>query len=774
MSLQATIKKFPEYANYRNIIKSVTEINIKAKFDLTNNFTNLIYSHLTISRLNYMAHSSKDFSLDELFIPLKNPQMLSTSQKNKMFTKATASTQFPSLIHILKENPDFFAQVIYFAGLSQNNFDSNCQITFTEDDITYLCFSTFPSIYNFFMTQNDKKSAINLISNLFDLHLYLHGPNFGKPHRFLSYFVSAFFHSTNPGLFFESSVQPTFNIDSFAQKMKKNRYQYKNINGSLIRAEYWELCIVFAKRLMKKMIFNAPLLPNATRQLINDISSMFGSFCQKHPDAKQFPFEEIFIFEAMICDYLENKLLTIDATIMHDICDVIRCSYPQSIISSPIFLEINLVKPTNFSEIINVSNVINALKFNCNDEINSDYMNDNMQMSLVISYISRDSFFLTPRDLTLLYRSIELFLKYAENTDDDPKTSILKIVSIHLKTIGNPNFDLDDKYIEYQAWNSGSTKAKRKISVKNQNSNEYFNTIIDTLTFLNSDNIHFNNSKELCSQVLLYGNIFLSDRQRILVNLESQDFQIGFDCALKNVEDIVSQLNQISSDLFTSLYYVDAYLEMNKNQINRLLKLHIDYQLLPTLHELFPRDFIFSSKDLFSAKNRNNVKKVYKALEAHVKPLNIPESNYYLIQKSLVMLYIDQIDNSFDFQKITCNSQIFNSFSKYIKSKSSLIQEANFTCTTKATEHFKAIHFMQPPSKNIIFALNAMRILKYSSNDLIKLTIAISHNESIFSLITFIRTYVMNEKIAKSLFTSEEKNLLKRLIDNVIELRSIL
>ena len=64
--------------------------------------------------------------------------------------------------------------------------------------------------------------------------------------------------------------------------------------------------------LVEQMKQSVPLMPTAARYLITRLLEI---------DAKGFPFVELFVFDAMICNYLEDHLLWPEAMIMRDACN---------------------------------------------------------------------------------------------------------------------------------------------------------------------------------------------------------------------------------------------------------------------------------------------------------------------------------------------------------------------------------------------------------------------------------------------------------------------
>ncbi|OHS99979.1 hypothetical protein TRFO_33504 [Tritrichomonas foetus] len=748
MSFHEEFLKFQEeFSKVRSLIVAINSINSKAANDLNKEYIILNNSNALLSRIHYIAHSSADFSIEQLLFPLKGIEHMSVSNTIKLFENPNHKNKITYLIQHLKDHPEIFSQMIYFSLLTPFNhsliggqFD-----VFSEDDSIYFCFTTFPALYNFFMTKDDKNSAISLITNLFSLHLALHGPNFGKPHRFLSHFVSSFFLSTNPGFFFDSSVQPL--IREFWPKLKAVQYKYQKVGDSLVRTEYWHQCIIFAAQLLRRMCENAPLMPTAARFLITEMSQI---------QTNGFPFVELFIFDSMFCDYLENKLFSDDPTLMHDICNVIRCCYPQDVISSPIYSMISLMN-SQFLDTISINKLINAIKL---DKFEND------PLSLAISYCEEFSLF-TPRDLTLFHRAITLFLNYV-----DDNSGLTEIVN-NFQGVSKPTASNDNQYLMLKSWNDKSQSNKVKLVQTRQ-----FDEIIDCLSTINSTKMPFTNASELSKMSLTYCSNFLTTMQKQRIDSINRDYDknqnLNFLEALSTVKSNLENLRNFSSDISTSLFSIQSEKERNNNQFLNYLYLFMRWKLLPTMYELYPYDFNFNSKNIFAAKDEQTISRVYRAIEIHIDPLHLPKENDHLIRKTLVMMYIDQLDKMYDYQEHSTNSNLTILLKKYANSVlvGEEIPKSQKIISRKCIDLFKALNESSPPSHNLKITINAMRIVKNLEDKDLMLILSQSQNQAIFGLINFLRTYVSNTKMEKTIFSDEEATLVKRFIDVGLVLRT--
>ena len=199
--------------------------------------------------------------------------------------------------------------------------------------------------------------------------------------------------------------------------------------------------------LVEQMKQSVPLMPTAARYLITRLLEI---------DAKGFPFVELFVFDAMICNYLENHLLWPEAMIMRDACNVMRCRYPQDIIPSSCY---SIVSQSQFLEAVQIYQLIDALKLKGADE---------QPLSFAVKQCEEMSLF-AARDLSLLFHAVALFTKYGDES---------KLVDLHNKFSGLalPTSEADDRFIQLKNW--GSEDVKTKIDSKPPRD---FDDLIDSL-----------------------------------------------------------------------------------------------------------------------------------------------------------------------------------------------------------------------------------------------------------------------------------------------------
>ena len=148
---------YSKFSNERSLIVALSSIKSKASTQLNVEYTNYINSQALLSRLHYISHTFRDFTLDYLQLQLKGIKPVSVNIAMKLFKKTNDIDRYSYVIYFLKERPTVLAQIVYFSLLTPYNDSLSSTLKnmkpFTEDDVIYFCFSTFPAMYNYFSTQ---------------------------------------------------------------------------------------------------------------------------------------------------------------------------------------------------------------------------------------------------------------------------------------------------------------------------------------------------------------------------------------------------------------------------------------------------------------------------------------------------------------------------------------------------------------------------------------------------------------------------------------------
>ncbi|OHS95053.1 hypothetical protein TRFO_38768 [Tritrichomonas foetus] len=735
MSFHEKFESFrEEFGKERSLIVALSSVNSKATNDLKSVYVDLLNSCCQLSRLHYIAHSTHDFTIDELAFPLKGIQHLSVSTSIRLFQKPNHKDRFTYLVYYLREHSDIFAQIIYFSLLTPNNRTLHIPdiSLFSEDDSVYFCYMTFPAIYNYFLTHNDQMSAISFITKIFSLHMSIHGSNFSKPHKFLSSLVSSLFLATNPGQFFEASVAPL--VRMYGAKIEEKRYEYYKEGNVLVRWLHWKNITDFAYRLLTNMMKNAPLMPTAARFLITKMLKV---------KTDHFPFKELFIIDAMICDFLENHLLTDDTTLMRDVCNVIRCCYPQRIIPSPIFSTIKIVAP-DFPTKVKLNVFINAFKL---EKIEND------PLTAAIQACEEQTLF-TPRDLTLIHNSIALFLKFA----DPSKVSDL---ANSFSGLSPPTSNADDRILCLKTWNNSVGRGKTEIKPTRD-----FDEIVDCLSSINMKKMIYNSTKDLSQNALLYCGSSLGWMQKLRIDNLKPEFENDLSQALDTVRENKENLSGYSDQLFTALFSITSEFDRNTVQIKKLLRIFVKAKLLPFMNEIFPHDFDFGNADLSHMPSAELFPMLIKMIDNHIARLSLPKVQESTLRKRLMIMYLDQLENihNIQYHKVAHDKTQLTSSIGVCLSKLTIQENSQNRLSTRILSILRLIHPTKPPSINLENILLAMNLMKNLSDEEILKAFATSKNISIFGLLEFIQKFYIDETVKGIVFTREEEINLRKFI----------
>lgn len=758
-----------EYQRNKELVTLISAVNNKAYTDLKEEYKTLLENCRWLVQFYYIAHSNRDFTLEQLSLPLKGITQLSVASSLRLFTKPNHKDRYSYLLFYLREHSDLFAQIIYLSLLAPSNptisFD---KLKFlTQDDLIYFCFTTFPAIYNFFLTIDDQMAGVSLINNLFSLHFSIHGMNFGKPHKFLSYFVSSLFLSTNPGAFFEISVLPL--IRKYSTKLEDIRFNYKKVGANLVRESYWIQLVDFTSLLIDNLIKNAPLMPQAARFLITQILKY---------ENEKFPFAELFVIDAMICDFLENRLLTAKTVIMRDVCNILRCGYPQAIIPSPVSSTLNLLN-LNLKDKIDLKKLINSM---CIEKVDNDQLTPSIRIMEEMSLFS-------PRDLSLLHMMLNFFIKIA-------KPDKITDLESSFKGLEPPNSDSDDTVICLKSWNSGLSS--NRISSKIFDSGRDFDEIIDCTSSIDISKLKFGSTQELSKQALIYCGNGLNVIQKLRINNIKPDFENELDNAIDTIKSSKRVIEENSDVLSTAIFALTTENYRHSSQIKKSLMHFLRVMFIPILNDLFPTpDSIIINNNFNIATDANNASgsilnnnsnptvtmvninglSPIKAEKARVAILlnvienlaahfNLPKNSSFLMKKEYATIYIDQRDSTQKYQE-KYKGEKQGEFLSYLQKVRQNYNDGNVIENERLTnEIVDAINLLSvkaPPSANVRTVLKIIKLMSILSHEDRLKVIAKSDNIDMFAFAEFIKNHV-NEKLADVMFTKNEINYIHQFL----------
>lgn len=763
-----------EYQKNKELVSLISSVNNKAYSDLKDSYKLLLENCRWLVQFYYIAHSTRDFTLKQLSLPLKSVSQFSVASSLRLFSKPNHKDRYSYIIFYLREHSELFAQIIYFSLLTPSNPTLSYKDLklFTQDDLIYFCFTTFPSIYNFFLTIEDQIAGISLISNLFSLHSSIHGMNFGKPHKFLSYLVTSLFLSANPGTFFEMSVLPL--IRQYGTKLEAVQFKYKKVGDNLVREEYWTNLVDFTSLLISNLIKNAPLMPPPARFLISQMLKF---------NKTTFPFAELFVIDAMICDYLENRLLTAKTVLMHDVCNILRCGYPQSMIQSPVSSTINLLN-LDLKTKINLNTLITSL---CIEKVENDQLTSSIRTMEEMSLFS-------PRDLTLLHMMVSFFIKFADLSKiSDLESSFKGLTPPDLSQLSD---DAGDMVLCMKSWNSGLTL--NKISSKLFDSGRDFDEIIDCTSSIDISKLKFSNTQELSKQALLFCGNGLNCMQRLRINNIKPNFEDEIDNAIQSIRSSKKVVEDYSDVLSAAIFALTGENWRNTSQIKYCLMLFLRVKFIPTLNELFEttdsiiinNNFnvqINSNNDNSSSPiaggaptlvNINNLPPI-QAEKARVKILlNVIEnlSQHFqflkkqdsLMKKEYATIYIDTRDSTQKFQEFYKNEKEteFQSIIQKVKETFNSNNDnpiSNQRLTNEIVNDLNLITVKAPPSANARTVIKVIRLMSKLSHDERLRIIAKCDNIDILAFAEFIKNHI-DENLADVIFTKNEYNYIHQFL----------
>jgi hypothetical protein len=251
-----------EFNKMRDVHVIASAINDQTISDLTSDYATMLELLTLLARLHYMAHARRCFTFADLLFPVQGIRQVSVAASLGLFVRTNHKDRYAVLIAFLNNRPDLFAQILYLSFVVPSNpgIVWPGHAIFGEDDVVFFCFCTFPAIYNYFLTHADQTAGVALIERMFAFHFLTHGANFAKRHKFLSFCVSSFFLTTNPGLFFDS-------IGPILQRFRSSTVYESTVHNSVLRNEYWTSCLECAIAILEKLEEAVPLLPPPARFL---------------------------------------------------------------------------------------------------------------------------------------------------------------------------------------------------------------------------------------------------------------------------------------------------------------------------------------------------------------------------------------------------------------------------------------------------------------------------------------------------------------------------
>ena len=685
-------------------------INQKSIIELKNKNQELAVSLFFNSRLHYISMTDRIFDLEELCVVLREIKPMSLAQSLKVFKKPNHKDRYSYLIYFLGTNPEIFSQIIYFE-LSYALSHPNGSIL-SSDDVYFFIYNSFPSFYNFFVTTNDRNNAVDLIKNMFKLHFYLFGNRMEQQKTFLSDFVFSLFLATNPGKFYSSSVEPL--LAKLSNTVLEKSLRYIKQNGQVVRLQYYMKCHDIATSLIKRMMICAPLLPLAARQLITTL----WSFDQKDTD-----FWRVFLLDTLVCRYIENFVIMENDDMQTSICSSLRSM------------------ASNKDDVRLVDELINKL---CVTDERSDGVSDAVEIA------ERTSVF-TPRDLTILYSITNDFIQ-----NGSPDT--MKKLTDAITGLDKPCNDVDNQFLLVRPWKSDSI-----LQALNLKKTGGFDEFVDITNAIDMENMAFNNEDELGEATVKFTSFFTNITQKLRLQINSHKF-IDSSSALESITFNRREMENLGDRLSSGLFFITDEIRKHQVQKSRLSLSCIKSKLLPTLIEKYPLDFSYNDNDLFSPTKSYNA--LIENVTKRVESLKLPDEYSFYVKKSFFLNFFDKIDESFHFQEKAKVIHIAVKLADFCQRHSMDMQKLaghSKELVTRAAESFQEIRVTQKVSSNLRAVLNAMSLLRWTTDLSVEIAIAMSGNVDVFAFSFFIGGYFKNDNITNLILSNEDKANINRL-----------
>lgn len=705
----------------RSFIIPLTNVNKKSAEDLRNEGKCLIEKASLLSRIYYITHSPRNFNADELSTCFRSIKVINVAQSLRLFSRPNHKDRYSQVIQYFIEHPTIFAQLIYFNFVY--NISNNDDFLNLVDDRIFFCYSTFPSIYLFFLTKEMQNNALSFIKSLFQLHFYLHSPNLGKSHQFIKDIIFSFFISTNPSNFFNTSILPILGDNCLFIEDVKFSYS-KSLNRSL----YWSKIVTFVSKVLERMKSSSSLLPEKAKVLIIAIYDV----CDKYTLLKY----EL-IVDSLVCRYIKCYVESSTNLVLNDSIKVIQCMCGL---------------PTLLSE--ETQFIIKSMNYNIDSFIDSLKSRTKIDESITqaVKYAGCVTL-ITSRDLSLIYRYTEFFIKYINKDNMNQETE--KTCKI-LNGIDIPNKDSDDQYIML-----------RTSSFENQSETEKplpiapYDEIIDLINTIDLSKIPFETADELQQQLFNYCTLYLkpSMKQRITTDVLNNTKQV-----LLNIQENHQKQRKLSDSFSSALFVISNEIKKYDDHYSNVINIVLKRMIIPALIDQYPCDFLFNHKDIFSP--CSSYDRLIETVDKRIYSLNVSKENETRLIKSFFEDFIDQIDIAFNFQKKVKVNQISNLIQKFLKmnlNALSSVGNQRQKLIKRSSQLFKCILSSHKISFNLSMALSATNLISLLPDDALLLAIAISENPEIFGFIYFTNSYLKDERIANVILTQEEKQLLNKL-----------
>ncbi|OHT00090.1 hypothetical protein TRFO_08044 [Tritrichomonas foetus] len=671
-----------------------------------------ILSHFTYLKL--YERSTNYAEITFLLNSLTNGIEKTTSLSH--FRKPSYKSRISQLISYTTTNPGIFSQILYFA-LSSN------QAAFSHDDMLYFFFHTFPSLFGFFISENDTKYAINLIKHTLRYHFSLYGVNINEKGSFIITMIRSFISAVNPFEFFAN-----LDIQNKMKSIHDKKFEYSLVNGKLIRPEYWKSVLSIVSQTVDDMIDLIPLLPYQITELLAVLSGINNKF------------SNYLVFDIFLAFFLNNK----------DFYDVLKCCCLYHFRNSP-------KKPANGSNGLNTKQN-NDSKSKTGDSSDSnrfelyDIMDGIWDLSRVNVKQLKKSI-LTRRmhqkfvfDCNLVFSThdLDLFIKVVTCSDDKFEQlgfdELINLTDDLKHSIFLPN---DKDVVQFKKWG-----------------------VIPTF----SCPCHVDQST-IGEMMIICNNLaHLRKYQKIFLTI-AQKLQIDFynDSLTKEIEEI-KEIYENCKVLYDKLIESSIFVEEIGSNVNEIV-MKASYNFIETR---VVKNFIFlnfkTTLPLFQKTEINNLldgmEKLNVCIKKWAKKLNLTE-------ESLRMIYRGVIDSFFDIliNRIIFRIDFISDFEKMDKMCIKM-SKCDKTCIRKASLIFSNISQFNSFNSNLNHVINGIRKVKKCNIQEMALSISMSQNPDVFWFGEILMRTMAVKLVKDTAFTMKENEAIALFLSSLIEIES--
>jgi hypothetical protein len=443
-------------------------------------------------------------------------------------------------------------------------------------------------------------------------------------------------------------------------------------------------------------------------------------------------------------------MLSANPVLLGDVCEVLKCLYPQDFMPSTVYDQISKDK---LSKIATLRSFFDAAKL-------ETLKRNNDSVSKAVSMCERSALY-SPRDLAIIYNMSSLFIKETEQDQ-------LKQISDAINSLTPPTSSDDDKVLLIKIWDSDS--GREKIELK---PTKTFDDIIDGLSMLDSNQMKYSTGKELAESSLTFSGGFMNWIQRLRIGTNVPSITVDdLEGALNDVRENERALNRLSQLLFSAIYFITTDKSLHDEQALRNVNRLVLLKFLPLMKSTYPKEFDFTCKDFFQA--RENIPLVFKALDTKIKPISLPPQHELMISRALFGEFFDTLEAVLGFQAASVKDTMKIMMDHHCEQNAALYDSLSKTqkaLINQAKELFKLVDVSHSPTHNLELVIDGMRLLKNFNEEIISLLIAQTRNIGILAFNNFIRSYIVDEKIKKLMFDNDELKLLKLFVTAGVKIR---